>query len=83
MQISRTDEAVSATALLAMAGTLISTAKTNSDTLIDRIVRIVRRLLRPRFFKMNARYFTERSLDAQPGARSFDPRASLPLPRKH
>src|SRR5438132_10410117 len=45
----RTEEAVSASIWLANVGRLTRTAKMNSDTPIDRMVRTVRRLLRNRF----------------------------------
>src|SRR5207244_12311680 len=45
----RTEEAVSASIWLANVGRLTRTAKMNSDTPIDRMVRTVRRLLRARF----------------------------------
>src|SRR5262249_32740890 len=53
----RTEEAVSASIWLAKVGRLTSTEKIKSDTAIERIVRIVLRLLRVRFLKTNNAYF--------------------------
>src|SRR5207244_11870051 len=49
----RTEEAVSASIWLAKVGRLTRTAKMNRETAIERIVRIVLRLLRVRFLKTN------------------------------
>src|SRR6476646_3045243 len=48
----RTEEAVSASIWLAKVGRLTRIEKMNSDTAIDRAVRIVRRLLRNRFLNI-------------------------------
>src|SRR5207244_11702571 len=53
----RTEEVVSASIWLAKVGRLTSTEKIKSDTAIERIVRIVLRLLRRRFLKIRVRYF--------------------------
>src|SRR5262245_28934701 len=53
----RTEEVVSASIWLAKVGRLISTEKIKSDTAIERIVRIVLRLVRSRFLKIRVRYF--------------------------
>src|SRR5437899_9056177 len=53
----RTEEAVSASIWLANVGRLTSTEKIKSDNAIERIVRIVLRLLRSRFLKISVRYF--------------------------
>src|ERR1017187_4021079 len=54
----RVDDAVSLRIWLAAVGTLTSAEKINSETAIDSTVRIVRRLLRTRFFNTSAVYFT-------------------------
>src|SRR5438477_11853917 len=53
----RTEEVVSASIWLAKVGRLTSTEKIKSDTAIERIVRIVLRLVRSRFLKISVRYF--------------------------
>src|SRR5260370_2653256 len=56
-QMMRTEDVVSASIWLAKVGRLTSTEKIKSDTAIERIVRIVLRLLRRRFLKIRVRYF--------------------------
>src|SRR5690242_15598457 len=54
---TRVDEAESARNWLTTAGMLTSAEKINSETPIDSTVRIVRRLLRVRFFSTSIAYF--------------------------
>src|SRR5215472_16562262 len=58
----RTDDAVSASTWLATLGRLTSAANTKSETATDRIVRIVRRLLRERFSRTSVLNFMEDTL---------------------